>query len=79
MSPERIRQLLSQWARRAMVLGYLQHIPAADAVAAGYGPGHLMEFLQNVPLPVNCTLARAGPFGCLESADLAECRNAQRQ
>jgi hypothetical protein len=35
MSPERIRQLLSQWARRAIVLGYLQDIPAADPVAAG--------------------------------------------
>jgi CheY-like chemotaxis protein len=31
MSPERIRQLLSQWARRAIVLGYLQEIPGADS------------------------------------------------
>jgi len=27
---ERVRQLVSQWARRAAVLGYLQEIPPAD-------------------------------------------------
>ena len=34
MVPERIRQLLSQWPRRAMVLGYLQSIPGADSELA---------------------------------------------
>jgi hypothetical protein len=35
VTPERVRQLLSQWVRRAVLLGYLQEIPAANAVAAG--------------------------------------------
>ena len=37
VTPDRARQLLSQWVRRAVLLGYLQQIPAADAAAAGYG------------------------------------------
>ena len=32
---ERVRQLVSQWARRAAALGYLQEIPAAEAWAQG--------------------------------------------
>jgi len=31
---ERVRQLISQWARRAAVLGYLQEIPPVTLVAA---------------------------------------------
>src|SRR5215472_14839227 len=32
---ERIRQLISQWVRRAIVLGYVQDIPPAEALPAG--------------------------------------------
>jgi hypothetical protein len=31
---ERVRQLISLWVRRAVVLGYLQEIPASDELSA---------------------------------------------
>jgi hypothetical protein len=35
---ERIRQLIVQWVRRAMVLGYLQEIPSAEEPAMTLAP-----------------------------------------
>jgi len=45
----RIRQLLSQWAKRAAVLGYLQEIPATANAAPGLAAGVLMSA---VPLEI---------------------------
>jgi hypothetical protein len=37
---ERARQLIAQWARRAVVLGYLQEIPTAGSLSVDIPPRH---------------------------------------
>jgi CheY-like chemotaxis protein len=37
MSPARVRQLLSSWVRRALMLGYIQEIPGAETSVVGFG------------------------------------------
>ncbi|HUI78766.1 MAG TPA: sigma factor-like helix-turn-helix DNA-binding protein [Bryobacteraceae bacterium] len=55
---ERVRQLITQWARRAAVLGYLQEIPAASALLADLpaqpparSKQRQLEVLPLLPLP----------------------------
>ena len=47
---ERARQLISQWVRRAVVLGYLQEIPAATAPLEALAA--VDEAALEMPLPV---------------------------
>lgn len=58
---ERVRQLISQWVQRAVVLGYLQEIPAAVAPLEAPTPADGVSL--EIPLPAMNAAVLSQPAG----------------